>query len=631
MYEGPIQDLIDELSRLPGIGPKSAQRLAFHLVKAEPGEAKRLAEVIVQAKERISFCQRVRQRRRGRALPGLPRRGPRPDRALRRRGAQGRRDDREGGRDQGAVPRAGRRDQPARRDRPRGPARAGAPRPGRARRRHRGDPRDEPEPRGQRDGDVRRRDVEARGRPRDAARERPARSAATSSTPTRSRCPRRSRAAGRCDGRPARGVPAAGGADPGVLARDAARRSRCLPTARASSSCGRGRATTPSSCLWVLDVATGEERCVFDPRSGSVDEDEASLTPTERARRERARERSTGVTQFATDRDVRRAVFSVSGRLFLADLSEALTRELSAPGAVDDPRLDPAGQRIAFVVDGSLHVREIEGGGRSPRRRRRARRVVGPGRVRRGRGDGSPPRPLVVARRRDAGRRARRRAARPDLAHRRPDRTRRASARGAVPAERDGRCGRHAPPVRRRDGRADGRAVGRGGVPVPRAVRLERRRAAAPARRLARSAHDAAPRGRSGDRRDERSCARRPIPSGWTCTRTTFPGASSAAGSSRSPPTARPTRTASPWTASSSRRAGFRCGRSSKPGTTCCSERPKRSRPRSTCGAGRTRTGRSGSPTRPACIRGRRAATRPSSSRRPRRRRARPRRWSGAT
>ncbi len=57
MYESPIQDLIDELSRLPGIGPKSAQRLAFYLVKSEPGEAKRLAEAIVNAKERISFCR----------------------------------------------------------------------------------------------------------------------------------------------------------------------------------------------------------------------------------------------------------------------------------------------------------------------------------------------------------------------------------------------------------------------------------------------------------------------------------------------------------------------------------------------------------------------------------------------
>jgi recombination protein RecR len=57
VYEGPIQELIDELSRLPGIGPKSAQRLAFHLLKAPPDEAKRLAEAIVQAKERMSFCR----------------------------------------------------------------------------------------------------------------------------------------------------------------------------------------------------------------------------------------------------------------------------------------------------------------------------------------------------------------------------------------------------------------------------------------------------------------------------------------------------------------------------------------------------------------------------------------------
>jgi recombination protein RecR len=57
VYEGPIQNLIDELSRLPGVGPKSAQRLAFHLVKTDPGEARRLADAIVAAKERISFCR----------------------------------------------------------------------------------------------------------------------------------------------------------------------------------------------------------------------------------------------------------------------------------------------------------------------------------------------------------------------------------------------------------------------------------------------------------------------------------------------------------------------------------------------------------------------------------------------
>ena len=57
MFEGPIQDLIDELSRLPGIGPKSAQRLAFHLVKVPPQEARRLAEAILALKERVRFCR----------------------------------------------------------------------------------------------------------------------------------------------------------------------------------------------------------------------------------------------------------------------------------------------------------------------------------------------------------------------------------------------------------------------------------------------------------------------------------------------------------------------------------------------------------------------------------------------
>ena len=57
MFEGPIQDLIDELSRLPGIGPKSAQRLAFYMVKAPAPDAKRLAEAIVAAKEKVRFCK----------------------------------------------------------------------------------------------------------------------------------------------------------------------------------------------------------------------------------------------------------------------------------------------------------------------------------------------------------------------------------------------------------------------------------------------------------------------------------------------------------------------------------------------------------------------------------------------
>ncbi len=57
MFEGPIQDLVDELNRLPGIGPKSAQRLAFHIVKAQAQDARRLADAITRAKERVRFCR----------------------------------------------------------------------------------------------------------------------------------------------------------------------------------------------------------------------------------------------------------------------------------------------------------------------------------------------------------------------------------------------------------------------------------------------------------------------------------------------------------------------------------------------------------------------------------------------
>ncbi|MFY7819990.1 MAG: recombination mediator RecR [Rhodoluna sp.] len=57
MYEGVIQELIDELSRLPGVGPKSAQRIAFHLLQTEDDQAKRLAQVLLEVKERVRFCE----------------------------------------------------------------------------------------------------------------------------------------------------------------------------------------------------------------------------------------------------------------------------------------------------------------------------------------------------------------------------------------------------------------------------------------------------------------------------------------------------------------------------------------------------------------------------------------------
>jgi recombination protein RecR len=58
VYAAPVQELIDELGRLPGVGPKSAQRIAFHLLKLSREDALRLARAISEAKERVSFCRR---------------------------------------------------------------------------------------------------------------------------------------------------------------------------------------------------------------------------------------------------------------------------------------------------------------------------------------------------------------------------------------------------------------------------------------------------------------------------------------------------------------------------------------------------------------------------------------------
>lgn len=57
VYEGAVQTLIDELGRLPGIGPKSAQRIAYYLLKAAPDDANRLAAAITEAKARVSWCR----------------------------------------------------------------------------------------------------------------------------------------------------------------------------------------------------------------------------------------------------------------------------------------------------------------------------------------------------------------------------------------------------------------------------------------------------------------------------------------------------------------------------------------------------------------------------------------------
>ena len=57
MFEGPVQDLIDELGKLPGIGPKSAQRIAFHLISVEPPDIDRLTAVLSRVRDGVQFCE----------------------------------------------------------------------------------------------------------------------------------------------------------------------------------------------------------------------------------------------------------------------------------------------------------------------------------------------------------------------------------------------------------------------------------------------------------------------------------------------------------------------------------------------------------------------------------------------
>jgi recombination protein RecR len=57
VYEGAVQDLIDELGRLPGVGPKSAQRIAFHLLAADPHDVRRLVHALTEVKDKVRFCR----------------------------------------------------------------------------------------------------------------------------------------------------------------------------------------------------------------------------------------------------------------------------------------------------------------------------------------------------------------------------------------------------------------------------------------------------------------------------------------------------------------------------------------------------------------------------------------------
>jgi dipeptidyl-peptidase-4 len=111
--------------------------------------------------------------------------------------------------------------------------------------------------------------------------------------------------------------------------------------------------------LWVLDMDEGVERLVVDPRI--EDADEGGLPPEELARRERTRERARGVVACSTDRAVTVAAFAAGGGLYVAHLDRSGARRLPAAEPVFDPRLDPAGTRVAYVAGGALRVVDLDG------------------------------------------------------------------------------------------------------------------------------------------------------------------------------------------------------------------------------------------------------------------------------
>jgi len=114
----------------------------------------------------------------------------------------------------------------------------------------------------------------------------------------------------------------------------------------------------PVNALWSFEVDTGEERLLFDPSDAGDGDGEVSRAELDR--RERTGERAGGVTAYATDVEVTKAVFALGTRLLLLDAETADAVELLAGAAVDDPRLDPTGRRVAYVREGALHVLDLE-------------------------------------------------------------------------------------------------------------------------------------------------------------------------------------------------------------------------------------------------------------------------------
>lgn len=116
----------------------------------------------------------------------------------------------------------------------------------------------------------------------------------------------------------------------------------------------------PVNCLWEFDLATRSERLIVDPLALSAHNESSELSPEERARRERLREAGGGITSYSMNDAATVFALSLSGQLFVGDVETATVRSIATGGAVFDPRLDPTGSRIAYVIDGELFCVELD-------------------------------------------------------------------------------------------------------------------------------------------------------------------------------------------------------------------------------------------------------------------------------
>ncbi len=130
----------------------------------------------------------------------------------------------------------------------------------------------------------------------------------------------------------------------------------------------------PVTCLWRMDLADGagdggegRMRLLADP-AASWHAGPADVPEAERVRRERARETAAGIVAYSADADCRTVVFALDGQLWLLRVGDdprepaGVPEPVPAAGAVTDPRIDPTGQRVAYVADGALHVTELADG-----------------------------------------------------------------------------------------------------------------------------------------------------------------------------------------------------------------------------------------------------------------------------